>query len=200
MFCFNDGVIDQFIGIDDDPRVSVNYRNGVVTSYRALAISRTTGRILGFRAMGEICGCGTTAFGRISVRGKKVKGFMSSHVFTRKDGSLVNVDVIYYREDNDVVARLKDLVLEQCKGSYQHDLVNGDSAWSGSDLKGKARVYAGKYAQSRASLLSSIERVASSLGVSVRFFYDKTDNRKKKLGIYSAFSDAFSDPIGVLGE
>ena len=50
-----------------------------------------------------------------------------------------------------------DLAMEQTKGSYQENLVLGFENLSGSTLKGTARSYGGKYAQSRAALLKRLD-------------------------------------------
>lgn len=42
------------------------------------------------------------------------------------------------------------------RGRYQFALVEGRARWSGSDLRGRAREYAGRYARSRRALLARI--------------------------------------------
>ena len=58
--------------------------------------------------------------------------------------------------------------LELSRGCYQHDLLTGGSRWSGSDLKGNARKYAGRYAASRESLLARL--VAAGFSAEVEDF------------------------------
>ena len=43
-----------------------------------------------------------------------------------------------------------------CKGQYQQAVVMGYEALSGATLKGKAKTYGGKYADSRRSLLRNL--------------------------------------------
>jgi len=50
------------------------------------------------------------------------------------------------------------LALPYCKGIYQERLVMGYQCLSGSDLKGKARRFSGKYSWSRVHLLARLEK------------------------------------------
>ena len=49
-----------------------------------------------------------------------------------------------------------DAAMEYARGDYQTALLCGDARWSGADLEGKARTYAGRYAESRENLISRI--------------------------------------------
>jgi len=53
------------------------------------------------------------------------------------------------------VTRLEK-ALGLCRGRYQRALVQGEQNWSGSDLRGKASKYGGRYAASRAALLERL--------------------------------------------
>ena len=53
------------------------------------------------------------------------------------------------------------------RGCYQRDLLTGRARWSGADLKGKARRFAGRYAASRRGLLNRM----TDAGYSVRTVY-----------------------------
>ncbi len=50
-----------------------------------------------------------------------------------------------------------DEALALCRGSYQRDLVMGQQAWSGADLRGKAREYGMSYRRSRRNLIRRLE-------------------------------------------
>jgi len=43
------------------------------------------------------------------------------------------------------------------RGTYQRSLLEGDSRWSGADLKGTAKKYASHYAKSRRNLIARLE-------------------------------------------
>lgn len=49
-----------------------------------------------------------------------------------------------------------DLALSQARGCYQRNVVRGAQSLSGSDLKGKAKRWSGRYTVSRDNLLSRI--------------------------------------------
>lgn len=53
------------------------------------------------------------------------------------------------------------------RGSYQRSLLTGGSRWSGSDLKGRARHWSGRYAESRKALLRRLERAGHRCEVMV---------------------------------
>ena len=42
------------------------------------------------------------------------------------------------------------------RGSYQTDLLTGRARWSGSDLRGRAKKWSGRYARSRRALLARL--------------------------------------------
>lgn len=48
-------------------------------------------------------------------------------------------------------------------GDYQFHVLTGLSSWSGSDLKGKAKQYAGKYRASRETLLGKLREAGLSV-------------------------------------
>lgn len=60
---------------------------------------------------------------------------------------------------------VKPRALACARGSYQRALLNGKARWSGSDLKGLARRYGGRYAASRAALIARLR----SAGLRVHF-------------------------------
>ena len=64
----------------------------IISKMRALAITMC-GKIYGERSASYPCPDGYTAYGRISINGKKVKAFSSSKLFEREDGSLCDVAV-----------------------------------------------------------------------------------------------------------
>jgi hypothetical protein len=54
--------------------------------------------------------------------------------------------------------------LQQCKGSYQRDIILGKESISGSTLQGRAKQYSERYYHSRCSLLDRLRQH----GISVR--------------------------------
>lgn len=50
------------------------------------------------------------------------------------------------------------------KGDYQQRLLDGVARWSGSDLAGAAKKYAGRYLATRKALLARIEEAGYALG------------------------------------
>ena len=48
-------------------------------------------------------------------------------------------------------------ILSVARGTYQRDLLAGSARWSGSDLKGKARQWSGRYHASRRNLLTRLD-------------------------------------------
>lgn len=60
-----------------------------------------------------------------------------------------------------------DLALLVCRGWYQRQVVLGNARLSGSDLKGKARRFSGRYAASRANLLARLRAVGIEVGMDV---------------------------------
>jgi hypothetical protein len=72
------------------------------------------------------------------------------------------------KEDGKMTTRIDSqatlqLALSICRGSYQRSVVQGYSRLSGADLRGRAKRYSGRYAASRANLLTRLE----SAGISV---------------------------------
>lgn len=70
--------------------------------------------------------------------------------------------------------------LKLCKGSYQEGLIRGDQNWSGSDLQGKAKDYASKYAQSRTNLLRRLD----CNNIPHHFYFNKHNKRILVLGVW----------------
>lgn len=60
-----------------------------------------------------------------------------------------------------------------CKGSYQQSLIEGQSRWSGSDLKGKAKKFGAKYSRSRNRL---VQRMADA-GMKLKFVYAEKNKK-----------------------
>ena len=56
--------------------------------------------------------------------------------------------------------------MEQARGCYQRDLLQGYENLSGSTLRGRARDYSARYAESRANLLTRVK--AAGVAVSER--------------------------------
>lgn len=59
------------------------------------------------------------------------------------------------------------LALALCRGWYQKQIVTGAARLSGSDLKGKARRFSGRYAASRAAILARLDAAGLSTGMVV---------------------------------
>jgi len=59
----------------------------------------------------------------------------------------------------------RHLAVQSARGSYQRSLLTGGSNWSGSDLRGKANRYGGRYRASRDSLVRRLR----GLGLQVTF-------------------------------
>lgn len=66
---------------------------------------------------------------------------------------------------SEIDPRCVSTALAQCRGEYQRNLVLGRESLSGSTLRGKARRWSGRYAQSSGSLLRRLR--LSGLDVSV---------------------------------
>jgi len=49
-----------------------------------------------------------------------------------------------------------DEALKRCRGEYQRDIVLGRASLSGADLKGKAKDFGGRYAESRKTILGRL--------------------------------------------
>lgn len=64
---------------------------------------------------------------------------------------------------NNIPANISNLVSSAARGDYQKELLTGEQSWSGSTLKGKAREYSGRYAESRRALVDRIgEKLAGT--------------------------------------
>jgi len=57
------------------------------------------------------------------------------------------------------------------RGCYQRELIRGRRRWSGADLAGAARSYAGRYARSRAGLVARLQ----SHGITCRWAHTAHD-------------------------
>lgn len=66
--------------------------------------------------------------------------------------------------------------LKLARGDYQRGIITGEYAWSGADLRGTAKSYAGRYRKSREALL---ERILEA-GIPARI---ETVNRHGKLAL-----------------
>lgn len=58
------------------------------------------------------------------------------------------------------------IALSVCKGDYQKSLINGWASWAGSDLKGSAARYGGRYRDSRESLIAACRNAGLRVQVS----------------------------------
>jgi hypothetical protein len=76
----------------------------IPVSYRALAMDRH-GRVFGMRIMGRIRECGYDLEGRVKIEGKSYRAFTSSKLFTRANGSLCSVAIIYVCGTPDMLYR-----------------------------------------------------------------------------------------------
>jgi hypothetical protein len=57
-----------------------------------------------------------------------------------------------------------EILLSLARGCYQRNLLRGScESWSGSTLRGLARTYSGRYAQSRAALVERIQRAGYAI-------------------------------------
>lgn len=64
-----------------------------IISYRAVAVD-SNGGVYGVRTLSRVSEDGYTVAGKVSIGGKKYRGFSSSQLFEREDGSLCDVAVI----------------------------------------------------------------------------------------------------------
>jgi hypothetical protein len=69
-------------------------------SYRALAVDSDC-KVYGVRTLSHVRESGYALEGRVKVGGKSYRGFTSSQLFQRPDGSLVDVAVIHVCNDGD---------------------------------------------------------------------------------------------------
>ena len=80
---------------------------------------------------------------------------------------------------------VKDRVVGSTIGGYQQNLLHGNANWSGSDLKGKARKYGGRYRTSRINLINRINKNISSLqwyaSTDLVSYHDGKQNRYKRM-------------------
>ena len=58
-------------------------------------------------------------------------------------------------------------MLKHARGTYQRDLLEGRARWSGSDLRGKARQYGGRYATSRGNLATRLQAAGHAVEVRI---------------------------------
>lgn len=66
----------------------------IARSYRALAMDMH-GRVFGIRTMSNVRESGYELEGRVSIEGRKYRAFTSSKLFSREDGSLCDVAIVY---------------------------------------------------------------------------------------------------------
>jgi|GEM_PF-4949610 len=76
---------------------------------------------------------------------------------------------------------IEDILYAQARGSYQRSLILGTENWSGSSLKGKAREYSGRYAQSAGRLLKRCQEALGPYGCKVYTKRVPTGGRKKTI-------------------
>lgn len=67
-------------------------------------------------------------------------------------------------QDSEIPAWLVEKLDGMAKGEYQKRLMWGRARWSGGDLKGKARLWAGKYLYSRLQLFGRLKLKAAQYG------------------------------------
>jgi hypothetical protein len=81
--------------------------------------------------------------------------------------------------------KIREIMLKQCKGKYQRNLILGNQYWSCSDLRGKARTYVYSYRISQKNLLERIEKELNPLGYSWRFVKMTEEHNRKRLMVYN---------------
>ncbi|MBK3398050.1 hypothetical protein [Methylobacterium ajmalii] len=87
----------------------------------------------------------------------------------------------------------KEIALSLCKGSYQTSLVHGAASWSGSDLKGTAARYGGRYRESRQSLIDACK------GAGLRIVVSAIGNRGKMIATILTHEEARRIPVTTTG-
>lgn len=100
--------IPELNGVTDELRGKIETTGQwqVITKYSALAIShpfpkdhcdttRMPLTIYGMRTLQNVRESGYQLEGKVSIDGKKVRAFTSNRIFERKDGSLINVAVLF---------------------------------------------------------------------------------------------------------
>ena len=106
----------------DEVRGELNTRGmwSIPVSYRALAMDMHK-RVFGIKTMTNVRESGYDLEGRLSIGGCKYRAFTSSQMFTRTDGSLCNVAIIYVCDTP--IMRYRDPLtmdgqerIEYCKG------------------------------------------------------------------------------------
>jgi hypothetical protein len=95
--------------------------------------------------------------------------------------------------------RIKALVLGAARpiGDYQRALMDGTAYWSGSDLRGKARQYRGRYWHSRNNMLKRMNSEASKFGCKVLLLPNLNKNRK--VCLYLVTPDQTNNCIPLIG-
>lgn len=81
---------------------------------------------------------------------------------------------------NTIPETVTTAMLAAARGTYQRDLLAGRETWSGSSLRGKARRYGAKYAQSRWSLVERIKASLVGSGWTVRSKLVLVDSRWRR--------------------
>lgn len=59
----------------------------------------------------------------------------------------------------------QEAALRLARGEYQRRIVRGEAAWSGADLRGRAREYSSRYRTSRRALLARIRRAGIPVAI-----------------------------------
>ncbi len=90
-------------------------------------------------------------------------------------------------------AAAKKIALSLCKGPYQTSLVHGAS-WSGSDLKGNAARYGGRYRASRLSLIDACK------GAGLRIVVSAIGDRGKMVATILTHEEARRIPVTKPGD
>lgn len=72
-------------------------------------------------------------------------------------------------------------IAECARGTYQHSLLFSGAAWSGSDLKGKARQYSGRYAVSRQGLVNRLNKRFPEVHFYTDLVFDNGGGRHRRM-------------------
>ncbi len=92
---------------------------------------------------------------------------------------------------SDTPKEVQDAVWSAPRGAYQTALIRGSEAWSGAGLRGRARDYAGRYAESRAGLVTRIRVALAPLGWAARLDLVKSDRERRALVLTAPDSREF---------
>jgi hypothetical protein len=69
--------------------------------------------------------------------------------------------------ETDVLEQARQAARQAARGTYQKGLVAGQQSWAGSDLKGRAGQYAGRYAKTRAALIKRANQALHRYGFTI---------------------------------